>query len=235
MFGAIGLDIIGLIMLAYSDWTVASLKKFMEIIIIGPIAKGFCTVLRCFLKFKRINWSADSTNRLGWTRRILFRRWSEYLYTYNFMEYCVKELSKTPRSNLIRVIEIIGLKDFYDGYKDFYDGIMNVSKKPFTKKLWDFIFKTLQEKSKLADDPKTAKRICATRGGWILQDSDWNSYSSECFMLLMLIMIKALCCGILLVISAIRWTNILIKLVTSVRTMIVVTSVRPSRITCYVF
>ena len=179
MFGAIGLDIIALIMLAFSDWTVASLKKFMEIIIIGPIVKWFCTVLRYFLKFKRINWSADSTNHLGRTRRILLRRWSEYLYTYNFIEYCVKERSKTPRSNLIRVIEIIGLKDFYDGYKDFYDGIMYVSKKPFTKEPWDFIFKKLQEKSKLADDPETAKRICAARGDWILQDSDWNSYSSK--------------------------------------------------------
>ncbi|KAL0012615.1 hypothetical protein SO802_007723 [Lithocarpus litseifolius] len=190
LFGAIGLDTIALFMLIFSDWTVASVKKSMEISFIRPIAKFVCIPLRYYLSFKRINWPPqvsqqsseipESINCLEWVRRILFRRWSEYLYTYDFIEYCLKERPKTTSLNvfdylwcfLICVIETIGLKDFYDRMR-------YVSKKPCTKELWNFIFEQLKEKSTLADDPETAKRICAARGDWILQDSNWNSDSTN--------------------------------------------------------
>ena len=190
LFGAIGLDTIALFMLIFSDWTVASVKKSMEISFIRPIAKFVCIPLRYYLSFKRINWppqepqqsseTPESINCLDWVRRILFRRWSEYLYTYDFIEYCLKERPKTTSLNvfdylwcfLICVIEIFGLKDFYDRMR-------YVLKKPCTKELWNFIFEQLKEKSKLADDPETAKRICAARGDWILQDSEWNSGSTK--------------------------------------------------------
>ncbi|KAK7824691.1 uncharacterized protein LOC111996904 [Quercus suber] len=190
LFGAIGLDTIALFMLIFSDWTVASVKKSMEISFIRPIAKFVCIPLRYYLSFKRINWppqepqrsseTTESINCLEWVRRILFRRWSEYLYTYDFIEYCLKERPKTTSLNvfdylcyfLICVIETFGLKDFYDRMR-------YVSKKPCTRELWNFIFEQLKEKSKLADDPETAKRICAARGDWILQDSEWNSGSTK--------------------------------------------------------
>ena len=190
LFGAIGLDTVALFMLIFSDWTVASVKKSMEISFIRPIAKFVCIPLRYYLSFKRINWppqepqqsseTPESINCLDWVRRILFRRWSEYLYTYDFIEYCLKERPKTTSLNvfdylwcfLICVIETFGLKDFYDRMR-------YVSKKPCTKALWKFIFEQLKEKSTLADDPETAKRICAARGDWILQDSNWNSDSTN--------------------------------------------------------
>ncbi|KAL4628747.1 hypothetical protein ACB092_05G261600 [Castanea dentata] len=190
LFGAIGLDTIALFMLIFSDWTVASVKKSMDISFIRPIANCVCIPLRYYLSFKRINWppqahqqspeTPESINCLERVRRILFRRWSEYLYTLDFIEYSLKERPKTTSLNvcdylwcvLIWVIETFGLKDFYDRMR-------YVSKKPCTKELWNFIFEQLKEKSKLADDPETAKRICAARGDWILQDSNWNSDSTN--------------------------------------------------------
>lgn len=189
LFGAIGLDTIALFMLIFSDWTVASVKKSMEISFIRPVANCVCIPLRYYLSFKRINWpqapqrspqTPESINCLEWVRRILFRRWSEYLYTLDFIEYSLKERPKTTSLNFfdylwcvwICVIEAFGLKDFYDRMR-------YVSKKPCTKKLWNFVFEELKEKSKLADDPETAKRICAARGDWILQDSNWNSDSTN--------------------------------------------------------
>jgi hypothetical protein len=31
---------------------------------------------------------------LEWTGQIIFRRWSEYLHRYNFIDYCLKECPK---------------------------------------------------------------------------------------------------------------------------------------------
>ncbi|XWS38828.1 hypothetical protein CRYUN_Cryun19dG0163900 [Craigia yunnanensis] len=58
------------------------------------------------------------------------------------------------------------------GLRDFLDGIIYVSREPFTKELWKFIFEELKTKADYADDPETAKRISAARGEWILVDSD---------------------------------------------------------------
>ncbi|PPE01982.1 hypothetical protein GOBAR_DD00979 [Gossypium barbadense] len=58
------------------------------------------------------------------------------------------------------------------GLKDFIDEILYVSREPFTKELWEFIFDELKTKANHADDPETAKRISAARGEWIIVDSD---------------------------------------------------------------
>ncbi|MBA0834988.1 hypothetical protein Goarm_007301 [Gossypium armourianum] len=58
------------------------------------------------------------------------------------------------------------------GLKDFIDEILYVSREPFTKELWEFIFDELKTKADHADDPETAKRISAARGEWIIVDSD---------------------------------------------------------------
>ncbi|XVF52252.1 hypothetical protein PTKIN_Ptkin05aG0004200 [Pterospermum kingtungense] len=58
------------------------------------------------------------------------------------------------------------------GLRDFLDGIIYVSREPFTKELWQFIFEELKTKADYADDPETAKRISAARGEWVLVDSD---------------------------------------------------------------
>jgi hypothetical protein len=109
-------------------------------------------------------------------RQILFRRWSESLHQYNLIYYCLEE-GRHQKNYVGRLL--IHVIDEYLGLKDFYDWMKYVSKKPFTKNIWDFIFGQLKKKSRLADDPDTAKRICLARGDWVLQDSDWNSDSSK--------------------------------------------------------
>jgi len=181
LFGAIALDTIALFMLAFSDWTAASIQNLSRENIWKTIWKAsidrcFLPLLKYFLTLKKINWwkETESTSRLGRARQILFRRWSESLHQYNLIDYCLKErLIKGLIKRLwIYPIEELGLKDFYDWMK-------YVSKKPFAEELWEFIFDQLKKKSNLADDPDTAKRICSARGDWVLQDSDWNSDSSK--------------------------------------------------------
>jgi hypothetical protein len=178
LFGAIVLDTIALFMLAFSDWTAASIQNLSRENIWKTICKAsidrcFLPLLKYFLTLKKINWGTE-TSWLGRARQILFRRWSESLYQYNLIDYCLKErLIKGLIKRLwIYPIEELGLKDFYDLMK-------YVSKKPFAEELWEFIFDQLKKKSNLADDPDTAKRICSARGDWVLQDSDWNSDSSK--------------------------------------------------------
>ncbi|XWS49317.1 hypothetical protein CRYUN_Cryun13aG0153300 [Craigia yunnanensis] len=56
--------------------------------------------------------------------------------------------------------------------EDFVDEILYVSREPFTKDLWEFIFEELRNKSEFADTPETAKRISSARGDWVLTDTD---------------------------------------------------------------
>ncbi|XP_059436687.1 uncharacterized protein LOC132169717 [Corylus avellana] len=170
LFGAISLDTIAFFMLAFSDWTSASIQNSSrDSKCTATIKKLLCILLKSFLK-----------RRNCWTdRRILFRRWSQSLHVYNLMDYCLEERSKKKTSccdyfglGLIRVINKLGLKDFYDRMK-------HVSKKPLTEKIWDSIFDQLKMKSNFADDPDIAKRICSARGDWVLQDSGWNHDDSK--------------------------------------------------------
>ncbi|XP_008224917.1 PREDICTED: uncharacterized protein LOC103324616 [Prunus mume] len=167
LFGALGLDSIALFMLIFSDWTVAALTKSWQ--------KSFvATILKKYLSFKRPNWSKN-TSCLDWIRQILFRRWYESISTFNLIDYSLKEREKMfpnifdyPGIAYIKIIDLLGLKDLRDKMKYRHST-------PLTKVLWEFIFKELQSKSRLADDPETAKRIYSARGDWVLQDSDWNN------------------------------------------------------------
>ncbi|XVE65396.1 hypothetical protein DITRI_Ditri07aG0177100 [Diplodiscus trichospermus] len=58
------------------------------------------------------------------------------------------------------------------GLKGFLDELIYVSREPFTKELWEFVFKELKNKADYADDPETAQRISAAKGEWVLVDSD---------------------------------------------------------------
>ncbi|KDP45940.1 hypothetical protein JCGZ_11843 [Jatropha curcas] len=76
--------------------------------------------------------------------------------------------------------KFVNLKDKiidFMGLKDFVDEITYVSREPFTKELWEFIFSELQKKSLFADDPEMAKRICSARGDWVLQDNVSDKYN----------------------------------------------------------
>ncbi|XP_059436837.1 uncharacterized protein LOC132169912 [Corylus avellana] len=198
LFGAIALDTIALFMLAFSDWTVAvaytqqvytfthtSNKRWKGInICFLPLFRCFLPLFRYFLHLKKINWGEDieSMSCLGRARQILFRRWSESLNQYNLIHYCLEEGTKQNRSHFASFCRMcFSLFNL----KDFYDKITYVSKKPFEKKLWDFIFVQLKKKSDLADEPEspdTAKRICSARGEWVLQNNDWTTEGSSKLM-----------------------------------------------------
>ncbi|BBH00805.1 Protein of unknown function D [Prunus dulcis] len=174
LVGALGLDSISLFMLIFSDWTVAALTKSWQ--------KSFvATILKKYLSFKRPSWS-ENTSGLDWIRQILFRRWYESISTFNLIDYSLKEREKMfpnifdyPGIAYIKIIDLLGLKDLRDKMKYRHST-------PLTRALWEFIFKELQSKSMLADDPETAKRIYSARGDWVLQDSDWNSTEHSTFL-----------------------------------------------------
>lgn len=58
------------------------------------------------------------------------------------------------------------------GIKELLDGIIYVSHEPFTKELWQFIFREIETKAQYADDPEAAESISSAKGEWIMQDWD---------------------------------------------------------------
>jgi hypothetical protein len=192
LFGAISLDTIAFFMLAFSDWTSASIqnssrdsictariKKLLHFLLISTQKRiKRCTdkePTSCFQQAIKILF-----RRNCWTdRNILFRRWSQSIHVYNLIDYCLEERPKEKptcapfyhfRLGLIRVIEKLG-------HKDLYDRMKYVSKKPMEEKLWQFIFDQLQMKSRLAGDLDTTKGICSARGEWVLLHNGWNDYN----------------------------------------------------------
>ncbi|XP_059439449.1 uncharacterized protein LOC132172041 [Corylus avellana] len=180
LFGAIALDTIALLMLAFSDWTAASIQNSPKRnFCIEAIKRWFLSLLGYYLRLKRINWGKNRPSCFGRARQILFRRWSESLNQFNLIHYCLKDGTKKNRGRFAsffrKCFSLLNLKDFYDT-------IAYVSKKPFEENLWEFIFVQLKKKSELADEPETAKRICSARGEWVLQNNDWTTEGSSKLM-----------------------------------------------------
>jgi hypothetical protein len=174
LFGAISLDTIAFFMLAFSDWTSASIQNSSrDSICTARIKKLLRVLLKCCLKRKNC-WKEGN---------ILFRRWSESLHGYNLIDYCLEERPKEKptctlfdhiRLGLIRVNEKLGLKDLYDW---MMIRMKYVSKEPMKEKLWEFIFDQLQMKSHPAEDLDNTKRICSARGEWVLLHSGLYDYN----------------------------------------------------------
>lgn len=161
LWGAITLDSIAFMMLVFSDWTVAGLKK----------KPWFWTVaiLNNFLAIKK-------SERF----RIFFRRWSGKVATYNLIEYCVKERPK--RVNKVTGLLCLGYfsdmikKGFhksteYLGLTAFLDDYYYVRNVKFTDELRTFIFDELHMKSEIAEYSETAKDISSARGDWVLRNN----------------------------------------------------------------
>ena len=84
--GAICLDFIALIMLIFSDWTMAAVssnKKGSGILV---------SIAETYLKFKKMRWFKDPEYKeeevLGTC--ILIRRWSESVSSFNLIKYCLR-------------------------------------------------------------------------------------------------------------------------------------------------
>ncbi|KAG7943562.1 hypothetical protein I3843_15G047200 [Carya illinoinensis] len=172
LLGTWSLEAIAIFKLFFSDWTI----KLLHERITNP------TVLHIFtkyLRFRRSRWSPckdklPSTELPGTETRItsvLLRRWSESVAGFNLITYCLRDLS--TRSYCCKVvIDCLGAKDFLDEWK--YS-----SKYPFTKNLWNFIFKELRTKSNEADQPENIKTIRSARGAYVLQELKTNKLRGE--------------------------------------------------------
>lgn len=171
LIGAIVLDLIALLQMIFSDWTVANMSEESSV---------SAWIFMKFLLLKKSIWSMNrESDNPCWCRRLLrwvanriFRRWSESIPKYNLIEYCIRERPKDVRELrhypgilFNKVIKRLGMKDLFDHMR-------YVSRKPFNVKLWNFIFEELRKKSQVAGDPDVAKGIFSARGEWVLRDVD---------------------------------------------------------------
>ncbi|KAF7112717.1 hypothetical protein RHSIM_RhsimUnG0200800 [Rhododendron simsii] len=146
---AIALDLIGCLMVLYSDWTAVALTK-------SDLPNWFITILGTLLNVNRESWPRCPF--FGRIMQIVHLRWSESLFQYDLINYCLH-----PRSKWLEAtIGTFGLTDMLDGVK-------YVKSVDFTNHLRNLIFTELKMKSELADDLETAKEIFSARGDWILQ------------------------------------------------------------------
>ncbi|KAG6672048.1 hypothetical protein I3842_16G037600 [Carya illinoinensis] len=182
LIGALSLELIALFMLIFSDWTIASLKKTKNFPIVGSIFK-------IYLKIKSSRWAeckeGSDTMFSKLATPIILRRWSESVSGFNLITYCLKERPK--KFHEVKVESGFGITKWigylkiiweycwkrvvdYLGVKDLLDELKYVASQPFKKKLWQFIFSELLQKSKDADDAETTKRICSARGAYVLEE-----------------------------------------------------------------
>ncbi|KAL4602396.1 hypothetical protein ACB092_10G050400 [Castanea dentata] len=176
LFGAMCLDLIALIMLIFSDWTVAAINTNW------PMGKCIMDIANQYLRLKRLRWRQDpkmaktnesspspQTEVLG--TPCLLRRWSESVSCFNLIAYCLEQrpsADKWPfRRWIEKKIDKIGLGNVVNDL--FFSTEIPTKKLP--KTLWEFIFAELLEKSRdAADDAETTKRICSARGAYAIQE-----------------------------------------------------------------
>ncbi|GLU05300.1 hypothetical protein SLE2022_224070 [Rubroshorea leprosula] len=139
-------------------------KAVEPIIIIIIIIKGFLQPIT--IKIGKF-WDGISTSVGKFVDSIRLRIW-RWTAQRPWSSWVADKISKSVRYfwNLPwNLIDLLGLQDILDSLR-------YVSIDRFTFELWRFIFTELKQKSDDADDPETAKRITASRGDWILTDSD---------------------------------------------------------------
>ncbi|GFZ03144.1 transmembrane protein, putative [Actinidia rufa] len=157
LFGAIALDLIASVMVLYSDWTAVALTK-------SETPYCFTEKLRTALCVGRDRWPKNPGKPwtfsfgFGTIMKIVRRRWSESLSTYNLINYCLHPRAKWWEAT----IDLFGLTNILDGMK-------YVETVDLPNDLRDFIFKELKAKSEVADDLETAKEIYSARGDWVLR------------------------------------------------------------------
>lgn len=166
LLGSVSLDTIAFVRAIFSDWTVADLNK--------PGKHPDSCWKSCVAFFSA--WKVPLFNvKRAIFKLIGFRSWSESVKGYNLVRYCVNRPKGRIGIFMDKVLDFVGLKDFFDG-------IFRVSNKRFTSELWEVIFDELQKKSDSADDPEDAKTICSARGNLALQDNDWDKNLKEKLM-----------------------------------------------------
>ncbi|PQP93047.1 uncharacterized protein Pyn_14328 [Prunus yedoensis var. nudiflora] len=149
LFGAIGLDLIAVFMLIFSDWTVAALNKsWQKCFIASNIFEKYLNLKRSSLSTETTNGGQENSTKitkcLMWTRKILFRRWYESVSMFNLIDFSLKEREKVYPTIFDRCGSFsIKFLDYF-GLKDHRDKIKYRSSKPLTAELWNFIFEELK-------------------------------------------------------------------------------------------
>ena len=143
----------------FCDWTIASCFKSTRYVF---------RIWEILLHLKKSRWmqSAHRREEIASTP-IIFKRWSETFSQFNFIEYCCKE---SGSESIFRTKSMHIIKDYIEQKKNDFFMKRSVVSLPLPKKLWEFIFEELLEKSISAHDDEEAKRISSARGDWILEN-----------------------------------------------------------------
>ena len=164
LIGAISLDVIAIVKLIFSDWTIVLLKN--------STAKRWIYYAREKLFFCKL-WETSKS--------FLDRRWSNSISQHGLIRYCLRERFKW----FDKLADICGLKDLLDEIQ--YKKTVTVE-----ENLKEFIFEELKEKAKSseqleekaksaeekarrAEQSRIAKEICSGRGDWILSQNACHS------------------------------------------------------------
>ncbi|CAA2982889.1 Hypothetical predicted protein [Olea europaea subsp. europaea] len=137
LIGAIILDIVALIKLVLSDWTLALLQLQKSL----PL-----------LKVKEVLWPVYTIGKYISFRR----RWSESMGQHNLISFCLVSLERRLKL-LDEVVDYVGLKEIFEfmTHRDFIS---------VGNDLKEFIFNELKAKADEAKDAISAREIHSSRG-----------------------------------------------------------------------
>ncbi|XP_010039370.2 uncharacterized protein LOC104428069 [Eucalyptus grandis] len=201
LFGGMALDVIGLFMLVFSDWTVGRMKCYN----IGSskldsffhmLVSAMSDLRKPRLATREVKANANAMYAVLDTP-FIFRRWSESISACNLLSEFLKEsprkMYKCDRSCGIALSNICNKKIIFyfhqtsEAIARLYGPrkrliIANtkyVSSNLFVKKLWIFIFKEVKRKSEGAKTAEDVKQIFETSGRLFLQSTLSEEISSD--------------------------------------------------------
>ncbi|KAF8032165.1 hypothetical protein BT93_D1176 [Corymbia citriodora subsp. variegata] len=206
LFGGMALDVIALFMLVFSDWTVGGIKCFnTRSSKLASVLHKLISAMDDLRKPQFTKCKAEPNANSMYAvldTPFIFRRWSESISACNLLSESLKEsprkMYKDNRSwgistfsnkccFLLRMAEKI--ISYFQQANETIAGLcglrprlmianMNyVSKNPFIKELWIFIFKEVKRKSGHVD----VKEIFEARGDWFLRDTSIEIISGTTF------------------------------------------------------
>ncbi|KAF7851828.1 hypothetical protein BT93_L2602 [Corymbia citriodora subsp. variegata] len=120
LLGAIALEVLALLQLIFSDWTVSALKN--------PEKHSFlAAIFRSYLSLKESTWSDKEEEVeivfLALLKRFLFCRWSKSISTYNLIDYSIWECPRKDRCSdghpFSKIVVLMGLKEFLDHMRGY--------------------------------------------------------------------------------------------------------------------
>ncbi|XP_039167256.1 uncharacterized protein LOC120292852 [Eucalyptus grandis] len=198
LFGGIALDVIALFMLVFSDWTVARIQWYNTgSSKLDSFLHKLVSITDELRKPRFVTCEVEHNSNVIYMvldTPLIFRRWSESISACNLFSETLKEsLTKmykrdrpwgiTTFSNIYNFSFCVA-KKIISCLQEASEKIIrghgprerlmiantkHVSKNPFIKKLWIYIFKEVKRKSKNADDPAEVRKIFEARGNLFLE------------------------------------------------------------------